>query len=173
MRGHFWTAPKKTATETIAGRRMQPVAVSACRPCARRPMARQIVIRGEQTFHDDRCSDAVRPFRCFHRHGHDRSPEERPAERLDAGHLADSCRPAAARRPCVHAPFRAGARGPRDARVLVLTDFHARRHQGNARGLHRCRRRHGRHRCRHFWRHSLRSDGEEGCGGTGDRWRCP
>ena len=68
--------------------------------------------------------------------------------------------PAAPGRAGLHAALRAGARGSRHAGILVVADLDPRRDRGDAGGLHRRRRRHGRHRRRHLRRHPLRAHGQ-------------
>ena len=112
------------------------------------------------TRHDPRQSHRRRPARHLHRDHHHGSPEEGHPPLLDAGpDAAVQRRRQAPRRPRLHPALRAGARGSGDARIVVVAALHPRRDRGHAGGLHRRRRRHGRHRCRHLRRHPDRAHG--------------
>ena len=60
----------------------------------------------------------------------------------------------------LHAALRAGARGPRHAGIVVQAHLHARRDRGDAGGLHRGGRCHGRHGRRNLRRHPVRAHEE-------------
>ena len=71
----------------------------------------------------------------------------------------------------LHAALRSGARGSRDARVLVVAHVHPRGDRGDPAGRGRGRRRDGRDRCRHLRRHPLRAHGEAAGRRAGHRRR--
>ncbi|CAA9279763.1 MAG: Demethylmenaquinone methyltransferase-like protein, partial [uncultured Craurococcus sp.] len=109
-----------------------------------------------------------------HRHHHHGLAEAGPPQHLAARHAAlhPGGQGEASCRPRLHPPLRPRPRGPGDARELVLAEIDARRHRGDAGGLHRRRRCDGRHRCRHLRRHPLRPADEARRHRAGDGWRC-
>src|SRR6266446_2568339 len=103
-----------------------------------------------------------------HSDHHHHAPEKRNPALLDERAPAARFRRRSRRGSRLHAPIRAGARGPRHPGKLGEAGFNARRHRSNAGRLHRSGRRDGRHLGRHFRRYPDHAHGEAEGGGAGD-----
>ena len=102
---------------------------------------------------------------------HDFARQQGPEAHFYARAGRTSWGPGSRRRSRLHSALHSGARRPRDHRELGLAAFDARRDRGHARGRRRRRERVRRDRRGHFWRHSLRPNGQAGRLGARHRRR--